>query len=512
MNLARLLERLAQSDPGRTGIFLGATPWKTWGRLAADAAGLARGLRERLGLSPGDRVALVMANAPEYAEILLAAWWAGLAAVPVNAKLHPREVAYILGHSGARVVFATPDWMEGIAQAVADLAPAPAVVETGSAAYRALVAEPMPVTATDENSLAWLFYTSGTTGRPKGAMLSHANLCAMAQGYRDDVDTVSNSHCLLHAAPMSHGSGLYLIPYLMSGAAQVIPESGGFDAAEVFALARVHEGIGMFAAPTIVRRLVEHAAATSPALEGLRTIVYGGGPMYVADLLRALEVMGPRFAQIYGQGESPMTITSLPRCIVNEREHPRFLQRIASVGLPQHCVQVAVRDESGRDLPAGEVGEICVRGKVVTRGYWNDPAATAKALRDGWLWTGDLGSFDEEGYLTLKDRSKDLIISGGSNIYPREVEEALLSHPGVAEVSVVGRPDPEWGEAVVAFVVARGEPPAAAELDRHCLAAIARFKRPKEYRFVAELPKNNYGKVLKTELRALFAPIGDSPL
>ncbi|MBK6982748.1 MAG: AMP-binding protein [Betaproteobacteria bacterium] len=504
MNLAILLHRLARADPGRTGVFLGAAPWKDWGRLAADAAGLARGFRERLGLAPGDRVALVMTNAPEYAEVLLAAWWAGLAAVPVNAKLHPREVAYILGHSGARAVFATPDWMQAIAQAVADLAPAPFVVEAGSADYRALVAEPIPVTEVDENALAWLFYTSGTTGRPKGAMLSHANLRAMGHGYLDDVDTVTPAHCLLHAAPMSHGSGLYLVPYLMAGAAQVIPESGGFDAAEVFALAGHHRGIGMFAAPTIVRRLVEHAAAASPALEGLRTIVYGGGPMYVADLLRALDVMGPRFAQIYGQGESPMTITSLPRCIVNERDHPRFLERIASVGLPQHCVQVVVRDDSGRDLPAGEVGEICVRGKVVTAGYWTDPAATAKALRDGWLWTGDLGSFDEEGYLTLKDRSKDLIISGGSNIYPREVEEALLAHPGVAEVSVVGRKDAEWGEAVVAFVVARGAPPAVADLDAHCLGAIARFKRPKEYRFVAELPKNNYGKVLKTELRALL--------
>ena len=303
---------------------------------------------------------------------------------------------------------------------------------------------------------------------------------------------------------MSHGSGLYLVPYLLAGAAHVIPESGGFDPAEVFALVARHRGIGMFAAPTIVRRLVEHAAAHAPPLEGLRTVVYGGGPMYVADLLRALDVMGPRFAQIYGQGESPMTITALPGRIVNDRAHPRHLARVASVGLPQSGVEVAIRDEAGRDLPAGRIGEVCVRGAVVMSGYWGDPAATAKSLRDGWLWTGDLGAFDEEGFLTLKDRSKDLIISGGSNIYPREVEEALLTHPGVAEVSVVGRPDPEWGEAVVAFVVAREPAPAAAELDAHCLAAIARFKRPKEYRFVAELPKNNYGKVLKTELRDLL--------
>jgi len=502
VNLALWLDRHARADPSRTAVFVGASPWKSYARLAADAASLARGLRDKLGLAPGERVALVMANSPEYAEILLGIWWAGLAAVPVNAKLHPREVAFILENSGANAVFATPDWVRGLAEATTQLDRPPDVIEAGSVGYHALFGEPMAVVPVADDALAWLFYTSGTTGRPKGAMLSHANLRAMAQGYLTDVDRVSGRDCLLHAAPMSHGSGLYLVPYLLAGAAQVIPESGGFDPAEVFALSAAHRGVGMFAAPTIVRRMVEHAAARGPSLEGLRTVVYGGGPMYVADLLRALDVMGPRFAQIYGQGESPMTITALAKDFVNDRAHPRHLERIASVGVPQSGVEVAVRDDSGRDLLPGEVGEVCVRGAVVMSGYWGNPDASAKSLRDGWLWTGDLGAFDEEGFLTLKDRSKDLIISGGSNIYPREVEEALLAHPGVAEVSVVGRPDAEWGEAVVAFVVAREPRPSTAELDAHCLASIARFKRPKEYRFVTELPKNNYGKVLKTELRA----------
>jgi long-chain acyl-CoA synthetase len=167
---------------------------------------------------------------------------------------------------------------------------------------------------------------------------------------------------------------------------------------------------------------------------------------------------------------------------------------------------VTLRDPEGRELPAGEIGEVCVRGDVVMSGYWNNAGGTAAALRDGWLWTGDLGAMDADGFLTLKDRSKDLIVSGGSNIYPREVEEVLLMHPAVAEASVVGRPDPEWGEAVVAFIVARGAPPATEELDRLCLDHIARFKRPKEYRFVASLPKNNYGKVVKAQLRATITP------
>ncbi|HEX5634682.1 MAG TPA: AMP-binding protein, partial [Gemmatimonadales bacterium] len=242
-------------------------------------------------------------------------------------------------------------------------------------------------------------------------------------------------------------------------------------------------------------------AAGAPA-SGLRIIVYGGGPMYLADLDEATAAFGNRLAQIYGQGESPMTITALSRFHHADRTHPRHRERLASVGVPHSVVQVTIRSEEGHEAPAGEVGEVCVRGDVVMAGYWDNEGATAQALRGGWLWTGDLGALDADGFLTLKDRSKDLIVSGGSNIYPREVEEVLLLHPRVAEASVVGRPDPEWGESVVAFVVPRGEAPSPEELDRLCLEHIARFKRPREYRFVERLPKNHYGKVVKSELRA----------
>jgi long-chain acyl-CoA synthetase len=213
--------------------------------------------------------------------------------------------------------------------------------------------------------------------------------------------------------------------------------------------------------------------------------------------------MGPRFVQIYGQGETPMVGTALSRAHLTDTAHPRHAARIASVGVAQTPVQVRVGDSAGQDLPAGEVGEVLVRGDTVMAGYWRNPGATAAAVRDGWLWTGDMGTLDADGFLTLKDRSKDLIISGGSNIYPREVEEVLLTAPGVAEVAVVGAPDPEWGEVVVAFVVPqKGTALEAAALDAHCLAQIARFKRPKRYEIVDGLPKNNYGKVLKTELRS----------
>jgi long-chain acyl-CoA synthetase len=475
MNVALWLERAARAEPGRVALFRGAAPWATYGVLAGRTGRLARGLREKAGLAAGDRVAIVMRNTPEYLETLYAVWWAGLVAVPVNVKLHAREVAFIVEDSGAKLAIEDPAQLPDL-----------------RAEHAAPLAEADPA------ALAWLFYTSGTTGRPKGAMLSHRNLAQMTHGYFADVDSVERDGRLLHAAPMSHGSGLYTFTHLARGAAQVVPESGAFDAAEVLDLLSRHDKVSMFAAPTMVKRLVDEGGSAG----GLQTLVYGGGPMYLADLQAAMDAFGDRFAQIYGQGESPMTITALSKFHHADRAHPRHLERLASVGLPHSVVEVTIRDTAGQRLAPDEVGEVCVRGDVVMSGYWNNPQASAAALRDGWLWTGDLGALDADGFLTLKDRSKDLIVSGGSNIYPREVEEVLLAHPAVAEACVVGRPDREWGETVVAFIVARGERPDVDELDRLCLDHIARFKRPKEYRFVDQLPKNHYGKVVKAELRA----------
>jgi long-chain acyl-CoA synthetase len=282
--------------------------------------------------------------------------------------------------------------------------------------------------------------------------------------------------------------------------AQWIPASRGFEVEEIDALLAAQHGVKFFAAPTMVMRLVDRLRGEA---RGLKQIVYGGGPMYVADCLRALDRLGPRLAQIYGQGESPMTITVLPG---HEHDGPRddaLRAILGSVGRAQTGVEVALLDADDRPLRAGQIGEVCVRGDVVMRGYLNNSEATAKTLAGGWLHTGDLGRLDERGYLTLVDRSKDLIISGGSNIYPREVEEVLLQHPAVREVAVIGEPDADWGEAVVAVVALNaGQQVAAEELDALCLAQIARFKRPKRYRFVDELPKNATGKVLKRALRA----------
>jgi len=228
--------------------------------------------------------------------------------------------------------------------------------------------------------------------------------------------------------------------------------------------------------------------------------------MYVEDIRHALDVMGDRFVQLYGQAETPLTITALSRRHLADRSHPRYLERIGSVGVAQSMVEVKVSDIEGHSLPVGEIGEVVVRGDTLMRGYWNSPQATEEVIRNGWLFTGDMGSMDEDGFLTLKDRSKDMIVSGGSNIYPREVEEVLLLHPAVKEVAVVGRPHREWGEEVVAFIVTHpGQIATPETLDTLCLDRIARFKRPKMYQTVSELPKNHYGKILKTELRQKFS-------
>ena len=494
MNLALYLERAGREDGDRPALGLGTRILRNYGDVAGRVARLA-GALQAMGLKPGERVAIAARNSPDYVEVLYAIWHAGLAAVPANAKLHGAELGYILEQSGARVCFASPD----VESAIAAHAPKPLerLISIGGAEYERLLAhDAAAVVPRAPDDLAWLFYTSGTTGRPKGAMLTHKVLAAASNAYLNEVDTVQAGDPILHAAPMSHGSGLYMMAYVMRRGVNVVAESGGFEPEEIFAQFRAWPRTSMFAAPTMVKRLVE-CAADCPS-ENIRTIVWGGAPMYAEDALKALDRFGPRLAQIYGLGESPMTITVLPKRDIAAREHPRWMERLTSAGRPFSSVEVKIVDEQDRALPAGEPGEILCRGDAVMTGYWQNPEASAATLRDGFLHTGDIGAFDTDGYLTLKDRSKDMIISGGSNIYPREVEEVLLKHAGVREVSVIGRPDREWGEVVVAYVVGDAQ---QAELDALCLSSIARFKRPKHYVFIDALPKNNYGKVLKTDLR-----------
>ncbi|TMH60360.1 MAG: long-chain fatty acid--CoA ligase [Betaproteobacteria bacterium] len=504
-NLAALLVSSAERHPALPAVAVGSVVYHDYAALAVRVAQLAATLSAASFLA-GERIALVARNSPEYIEALFACWHAGLCAVPVNSKLHPSELAYVLDHSGARWAFVDASWHATLEGRNGELPSLERVIGFGSREYASLFGdarrdEPAAVAPADP---AWLFYTSGTTGRPKGAILSHANLSAMSESFLTGVEPVAAGDAILHAAPLSHGSGLYVLPHVQRAAVNVVPESGGFDPEETMALLARWANTRFFAAPTMVKRLVAHRALGDAPLEHLASIIYGGAPMYVEDCKTAYAALGSRLAQIYGQGESPMTITAMPRAMLAAAIEQDDDARLGSVGVAQVGVEIRIGDADGAVLPLGEVGEVLVRGPTVMQGYWMNPEATAATLAGGWLHTGDVGCLDSDGFLTLKDRSKDLIISGGSNIYPREIEEVLQRHRDVAEVAVIGRRHPDWGEEVVACVVARREANAAAlerELDALCLEHVARFKRPKAYVFFAELPKNSTGKVLKTVLR-----------
>ncbi|WP_282344442.1 MULTISPECIES: class I adenylate-forming enzyme family protein [Pseudomonas] len=501
MNIANWLNDAARRWPQRPALFEGERLVSDYAGFAADAAALAVVLREEHGIVPGERVALFMKNCCEYLELFYAIWWAGAVAVPINCKLHRSEAAWIAENAEARLIFTDDGALFGAGQLH------PGCVELagrGEAiarlkASRAAAPGPQSRSADD---LAWLFYTSGTTGRSKGVMLSHGNLTAMSLCYPVDVDAVDANDAFVYAAPMSHGAGLYNFIHVRCGARHVVPVSRGFGAGELFELARGHGQLSLFAAPTMVKRMTDEARRQGYSGEGIKSIIYGGAPMYLADLQEALATFGPRLIQIYGQGESPMTVTALSRELIANRTHPHWQRLASSVGQAQSCVEVRVVDAQRQPLAPGMPGEIAVRGATVMRGYWRNDAASAATLVDGWLYTGDIGYLDEQGFLTLTDRSKDVIISGGSNIYPREVEEVLALHPAVSEVSVVGEAEADWGEIVVAFVVLHpGQRADEQTLNAWFVERMASFKKPKRYLFREELPKNSYGKILKTELR-----------
>ena len=486
LNLFTVLDQAASRFPDRGALYHGERRLCTWLELRERALRIATTIRAQD--TPRARIAIASENRPEIVELMFAIWAAECVLVPINYKLHPREMVQILDDAGVSQVFAS----QKIAAGLATLTGVPTETLDGDGlSFRRTAPPSIPPFSTDPSTLAWLFYTSGTTGRSKGAMLTHRSLTAMTVAHLADIDDPDQKCSLIHGAPMSHGSGLYVLPYVLRGARQVVPASGAFDPNEFLDLCEHHPGTSAFLAPTMVQRLVETGR---PRPNNLRTIVYGGGPMYVEGLKKAMVAFGPVFAQIYGQGESPMTITGLRRADHDSADDAK----LGSVGYARSGMEVAVLRTDGTPAAIDEVGEIVCRGDALMSGYWNNPVATQDTLKGGWMFTGDMGSFDARGYLTLRDRSKDVVISGGSNIYPREVEEVLLEHPGVSEACVVGAPDAEWGEVVVAFIVGSAQ---ADELDAHMLQRIARFKRPKRYLFVDELPKNSYGKVLKRELR-----------
>ena len=501
MNIANWLVDIADKYPKNEALLKGEYCTADYSTFRARSSSISDYLEKVLGLEKGDRVAIFLVNSTEYLEIIYAVWFLGGVVVPINSKLHIDEALWIINDSGSKVLFTDK---KSIFNDRTYTQLKLTIISTTEKSFLKLYlfsSNRSPVKIS-KNDLVWLFYTSGTTGSPKGVMLSSKNLQAMVEGYLSDVDTVSSSDTSLYAAPMSHGAGLYNVIFVKLGARHSVPISGRFDPLEVLKLSLKLKRVCMFLAPTMVNKLVRQAEKDMSSAEGIRTIIYGGGPMYLSDIIHAVKIMGPRFVQIFGQGECPMAISALKRDEILDRESWNWRERVSSVGRKQSVVDVVIKDPNGNVLPVSHIGEICVYGDPVMLGYWNNPSATESTLIDGWLKTGDLGRIDSNGYIMLEGRSKDLIISGGSNIYPREVEDVLLQCPNVFEASVVGKMDPEWGEIVVAFIVATKI--TINELDLFCIKKISRFKRPREYIFLDSLPKNNYGKILKKELRNLL--------
>jgi len=512
MNIGHTLSQSARIFPDRLALVYGRQT-STYARFNQRTNRLANALH-RLGLSRGDHVALIMYNCPEMLEALYACFKLGCVAVPINFRLHPKEFAFIIDHSEAKAVIVSPEFNEPLIEIRGLIPGTKHLITTAGASgklldYEALLAEETDQfedVDVDPDDSAWLFYTSGTTGGPKGAMLTHRNLLAMIMGFYADIcPGFGAQDVILHAAPLSHGSGLWALPNIAKGAKNVILESKSFNADEILALIQEHRVTNMFFAPTMMKGMMESPCVHQYDHSSLKSLVYGGGPMMVADILKAIEIFGPVLVNLYGQGESPMTISCLQQWQHVIDGDDEQLKRLSSAGIARTDVEVRIFDEEDREVPVGEIGEIVTRSDVVMKGYWRNPEVTATTLRNGWLHTGDVGRMDENGYVYLMDRSKDMIVSGGENIYPREVEEVLARHPAVREVAVFGVPDPQWGEAIKAVVVLReGVSVEADELIAFCKDHIASYKKPKSIDFVDELPKSNYGKLLKRELREKY--------
>jgi acyl-CoA synthetase (AMP-forming)/AMP-acid ligase II len=502
VNIAELLTRSARSHGEAPAISFSGDTW-SYKEMDRRVSGIAGGLLS-LGMRRGDRVLLFQRNQPQLLESMFACWRAGLIAVPVNNRLLPAEAAYIAENSGAQALIVSPEFKD-VASACAGATPGLLEVSTddsGPLSLNGLMSggKECEDAEVDEDDIAWLFYTSGTTGRPKGAMLTHRNLLTMTLNYLAEVAPVRPGDVFLHAAPLTHGSGLYALPAVAMAAKQVIQHTASFDPATFFELIERHSVTQVaFLAPTMIIALLNHPALGQHDLSSLRSMAYGGAPMYVETLKRAVTAFGPTLVQIYGMGEVPMSISVLPRwehLIDGEPEHER---RLSSAGIPRLGMEVAILGSADEKLPSGQIGEIAVRGPVVMKGYWADSAATEESLRGGWLHTGDIGRMDPDGFLYILDRAKDMIISGGANIYPREVEDVLATHPEVLEALVVGVPDPYWGEAVV--VLRSGAGATEEEIIAFCRSRLAGHKKPRSIDFADTLPKNAYGKVLKREVR-----------
>jgi acyl-CoA synthetase (AMP-forming)/AMP-acid ligase II len=506
MQLTQSLHRSVQQNPD--GL---ATVYKDRTRTYADhrdrVARLAGAIRG-LGVGEGDRVGILSLNSDRYVELLYAVPWAGGVLNPVNIRWSVPEISYSLDESGTTVLF-VDDQFAPMAGPLQELQPSLAtVVFTGDGErpegmldLEELVAgsDPIPDAGRGGDDLAGLFYTGGTTGFPKGVMLSHRNLITSALGSQATYPFVVPGGRLLHAAPMFHLADLAsLVAQSMVGGTHVVVPM--FEPTAVLAAIQEHDITNALLVPTMIQMLVDHPAVADHDLSSVQVVLYGASPITAAVLERAAKAFPQAdFVQAYGMTELAPVATLLTP------DGHRDPQKARSAGRAAAHAAVKIVDEQGVEVPRGEVGEVVVSGDHVMLGYWGKPEETAAAVRDGWMHTGDGGRMDDEGYVYIVDRIKDMIISGGENVYSTEVENALSKHPGIASVAVIGVPDPEWGERVHAVVVPAGDATfTLEELREHTKQHIAGYKAPRSFEVVEALPVSGAGKVLKRELRAQY--------
>jgi fatty-acyl-CoA synthase len=468
----------------------------TYREVARRGRAMQAGL-DALGIGEGERVAIVSHNSARLLEMLLAVPSSGRVMVPINFRLSPEEVRYIVGHSGARVLLVDPELETSLKSILGDTA-AERVVILGEE-YEQLLrfdTEPRPWSEPDEDATATINYTSGTTARPKGVQMTHRNIWVNAVTFGMHMQ-VSDRDVYLHTLPMFHCNG-WGLPYTTAGlgAQQVVIRK--IDGAEILRRVDRHGVTVMAGAPAVWNAVLDAAAdwdGEIPGRDRVRIIV-AGAPPPSRTIARVEEELGWQFNQIYGLTETaPLLTVNRPRAEYDGLDPEERAKRLARAGVPALGTRLAV----------SESGEVLVQGNTVLAGYWENPESSAEALEGGWFHTGDGGSIGEGGYLTISDRKKDVIITGGENVSSIEVEDAVFSHPAVAEVAVIGVPDDKWGELVTALVVvAEGEQVTEAEIIAHCKARIASYKAPKKVEFRDGIPRTATGKIQKFKLRESY--------
>ncbi|HEX9209603.1 MAG TPA: acyl-CoA synthetase [Bradyrhizobium sp.] len=508
MNLAHMLTQNARRHGSRLGFVWGDRSW-TWREIDVQVSALAAALAAR-GITKGDRILVHSKNGDEMFLSMFAAFRLGAVWVPTNFRLMPDEVTYLAQASGAKALLCHVDFPEHAAAVkggaleftwsidgkgvFGEMSVADAIASQAGAVVENV--------AVEHDDPCWFFFTSGTTGRSKAAVLTHGQMGFVVTNHLADLTPgVTEADASLVVAPLSHGAGVHQLVQTARGVRTVLLPTEKFDIEEAFRLIEAHRVSNLFTVPTILKMMVEHPAVDKYDHSSLRQVIYAGAPMYREDQKTALKKLGKVIVQYFGLGEVTGNITVLPAALHDPEDGPHA--KIGTCGFERTGMQVSIQDDEGRELRANQSGEICVIGPAVLAGYYDNPEANAKAFRNGWFRTGDLGHMDEEGFLYITGRASDMYISGGSNIYPREIEEKILTHPCVGEVAVLGVPDATWGEVGVAVCVAReGEKPVSeAEMAAFLLPKVPRYKMPKRFFFWEALPKSGYGKIPKRMVR-----------